>query len=102
MERSLRNNFHWITESHMKKFVDHLLEGVDFAKKLTDEEMSRVIRFILAFEDEAFQLYMHLMTSTDNDKISAVFKDIADDKRFQVTQLIRLLGELNTRQKQMH
>lgn len=78
----------------MQQQID-LLEGLDLEKKLTDKEMSRVVRFMLAFEDEAFQLYTHLMTSTDNGKVSAVFKEIADDKRFQVTQLIRLLGELD-------
>ncbi|MEJ2728250.1 MAG: rubrerythrin [Deltaproteobacteria bacterium] len=86
----------------MQEFIDHLLEGLDLERKLTDEEMTRVIRFMLAFEEEAFQLYTHLMSSTDNGKVRAVFKEIADDKRFQVTQLIRLLGQLNTCQKRLH
>jgi rubrerythrin len=85
----------------MQEFIDHLLEGLDLDRKLTDEEMSRMIRFVLAFEEEAFQLYTHLMTSTDNCKISAVFKHLADEKRFQVAQLIRLLGELNSAAKKL-
>jgi rubrerythrin len=84
----------------MKEFVDDLLEDLDLEKKLTDEEMVRVIRFMLAFEEEAFQLYTHLMTSSDNVKIRAVFKEVADDKRFQVAQLIRLLSQLNAASKQ--
>jgi len=80
----------------MQEFIDHLLEGLDLDGKLTDEEMSRMIRFVLAFEEEASRLYMHLMTSTDNCKISGVFKRLADEKRYQVARLIRLLGELNS------
>jgi rubrerythrin len=85
----------------MQQFIDHLLEGLNLGEKLSDEEMSRMIRFVLAFEEEAFQLYMHLMTSTDNCKISAVFKDLADEKRFQLAQLIRLLGNVDTAGKKL-
>jgi rubrerythrin len=85
-----------------QQFIDHLLEDLDFAEKLTDEEMSRVIRFMLAFEDEAFQFYTHLISSTDDGKIRAVFKEIADDKQFQITQLIRLLGQLNAENKRLN
>jgi hypothetical protein len=85
----------------MQQFSDHLLEGLDFGGNLTDKEMNRMIRFVLTFEEEAFQLYMHLMTSTDNWKISAVFKQLADEKRLQVAQLIRLLGELNAAAKKL-
>jgi hypothetical protein len=69
----------------MQQFIDHLLEGLNLGEKLSDEEMSRMIRFVLAFEEEAFQLYMHLMTSTDNCKISAV----------------RLLGNVDTAGKKL-
>ncbi|MGD8304986.1 MAG: hypothetical protein PVI55_21390 [Desulfobacterales bacterium] len=86
----------------MKDFIDHLLEGVDLEGKLTDEEMGRVIRFILAFEDEASRLYAHIMTSTDNHRIRAVFKEIADEKRFQVTHLISLLRELDAPENPLH
>ena len=80
----------------MKQIIDHLLEGLNLEGYLTDDEMSRMIRFLLALEDETFQLYTHLMNSNDNPKINTVFKDITDGKRFQVTQLIRLLGELSS------
>lgn len=82
----------------MKEVID-LLEDLDLRKKLSDEEMVRVIRFMLAFENEAFQLYMHLMTNTDNLKVSTLFKDIADEKRFQVTHLIKLLKDLKAEKK---
>ena len=85
----------------MQEFID-LLEDLDLENKLTEAEMARVIRFILAFEDEAFRLYQHIMTSTDNQSVRSIFKDIADEKRFQVSQLIRLLGELDAPERQLH
>ena len=66
----------------MQQVIDHLLEGLDLEGKLTDEEMNRMIRFVLTFEEEAFQLYMHLMISTDNCSVSNVFKQLSDEKRF--------------------
>jgi rubrerythrin len=85
----------------MHESID-LLEDLNFEDILTDKEMKRVIRFMLAFEDEAFWLYLHLMTSTENIKISTVFKEIADEKRFQVSQLIRLLRELDAFENPLH
>jgi rubrerythrin len=85
----------------MQEFIDHLLEGLDLDSKLTDEEMSRMIRFVLAFEEEAFQLYMHLMTSTDNCKIGAVLEHLAEEKRFHLARLVRLLGELSSAAKKL-
>lgn len=85
----------------MKQVIDHLLEGLNLEETLTDDEMCRMIRFLLALEDETFQLYIHLMNSTDNSTISTVFKDITEERRFQVSQLIRLLDELGMEKNRM-
>lgn len=85
----------------MKQIIDHLLEGLNLEGDLTDEEMSRMIRFLIALEDEAFQLYIHLMNSTDNQRVNAVFKEIANEKGSHVTVLIRLLGELGSEKNRM-
>lgn len=85
----------------MKQIIDHLVEGLNLEENLTDDEMSRMIRFLLALEDETFQLYIHLINSTDNSKISTVFKDIAEERRSQVSRLIQLLGELGMEKKRM-
>lgn len=85
----------------MKQVIDHLLEGLNLEENLTNEEMGRMIRFLLALEDETFQLYIHLMNSTDNPKISTVFKEITEERRFQVSQLIQLLGELGMEKNPM-
>lgn len=63
-------------------------------EKLTDEELIRSIRFMIAAEYEAIQLYMQLAESTDNELAIAVLKDIADEERVHAGEFLRLLKEL--------
>jgi rubrerythrin len=63
-------------------------------KKLTDEELIRAIRFTVAAEFEATQLYMQLAESTDNKLAVNVLKDVADEERIHVGEFLRLLKEL--------
>jgi rubrerythrin len=62
--------------------------------KLTDEELVRAIRFMVAGEYEATQLYMQLAESTDNKLAVEVLKDIADEERVHAGEFLRLLREL--------
>ena len=61
---------------------------------LTDEELIRAIRFMVAAEYEAIQLYMQLAESTDNRLAIEVLKDIADEERVHAGEFLRLLHEL--------
>ena len=63
-------------------------------RKLTDEELVRAIRFMVAAEYEATQMYMQLAESTDNTLAVAVLKDIADEERVHAGEFLRLLREL--------
>ena len=63
-------------------------------RKLTDEELIRAIRFMVAAEYEAIQLYMQLAESTDNKLAIEVLKDIADEERVHAGEFLRLLREL--------
>ena len=63
-------------------------------KKLTDAELVRAIRFMVAAEYEAIQMYMQLAESTDNKLAVAVLKDIADEERVHAGEFLRLLREL--------
>jgi rubrerythrin len=63
-------------------------------RKLTDEELIRAIRFMVAAEYEATQLYMQLAESTDNKLAAEVLKDIADEERVHAGEFLRLLHEL--------
>jgi len=69
--------------------------GLANNRKLTKEELVRAIRFMVAAEYEAIQLYMQLADSTDNALAIAVLKDIADEERVHAGEFLRLLQELD-------
>jgi len=68
--------------------------GLKKDHKLTNEELIRAIRFMIAAEYEAIQLYMQLAESTDNKLAQDVLKDIADEERIHAGEFLRLLKEL--------
>jgi rubrerythrin len=68
--------------------------GLANHRKLTDEELVRAIRFSMAAEYEAIQLYMQLAESTDNKLAVEVLRDIADEERVHAGEFLRLLHEL--------
>ena len=68
--------------------------GLKNNRKLTEEELIRAIRFMIAAEYEAIQLYMQLAESTDNKLAQEVLKDIADEERVHAGEFLRLLKEL--------
>ncbi len=69
--------------------------GMASDRKLTHEELIRAIRFMIAAEYEAIQLYMQLAESTDNTLAIEVLKDIADEERVHAGEFLRLLHELD-------
>ena len=68
--------------------------GLASDRKLTHEELVRAIRFMVAAEYEAIQLYMQLAESTDNELAIEVLKDIADEERVHAGEFLRLLKHL--------
>ena len=68
--------------------------GLANDKKLTDSELIRAIRFMVAAEYEAVQLYMQLAESTDDKLAQEVLKDIADEERVHAGEFLRLLKHL--------
>jgi rubrerythrin len=69
--------------------------GLANDRKLTDAELIRAIRFMVAAEFEATQLYMQLAESTDNKLAIDVLKDIANEELVHVGEFLRLLRELS-------
>ena len=63
-------------------------------RKLTHEELIRAIRFMVAAEYEAIQMYMQLAESTDNKLVAEVLKDVADEERIHAGEFLRLLKVL--------
>jgi len=68
--------------------------GLAQGRKVTQEELIRAIRFMVAAEYEAIQLYMQLAESTDNKLAISVLKGIADEERVHAGEFLRLLREL--------
>jgi len=63
-------------------------------RKLSEAELIRAIRFMVAAEYEAIQLYMQLAESIDNKIAIEVLKDIADEERVHAGEFLRLLHHL--------
>ncbi|MCX5782329.1 MAG: rubrerythrin [Elusimicrobia bacterium] len=68
--------------------------GLKKDRKVTPEELVRAIRFMVAAEYEAIQLYMQLAESTENKLAQEVLKDIADEEKVHAGEFLRLLKEL--------
>jgi rubrerythrin len=63
-------------------------------RKLTHAELVRAIRFMVAAEYEAVQLYMQLAESIDDELAIEVLKDIAEEERVHAGEFLRLLRYL--------
>ncbi len=68
--------------------------GVAHNKKISHEELVRAIRFMVAAEYEATQMYMQLAESTDHPLAIKVLTEIADEERVHAGEFLRLLHEL--------
>jgi rubrerythrin len=68
--------------------------GLAHDRKLTHDELVRAIRFMVAAEYEAVQLYMQLAESIDDEVAIEVLKDIADEERVHAGEFLRLLRHL--------
>jgi len=76
--------------------------GLAHDRKVTHEELIRAIRFMVAAEYEAVQLYTQLAESTDNEVAKAVLVDIADEERIHAGEFLRLLHHLAPDEQKMY
>ena len=76
--------------------------GLSNDRKLNDEELTRAIRFMVAAEYEATQLYLQLAESTDNKLAITVLKDIADEEIVHAGEFLRLLRELAPNENKLY
>lgn len=63
-------------------------------RKLTKEELIRAIRYNIAAEFEAIQLYMQLQDSIDDEIAKAVLIDVSNEEREHAGEFMRLLKYL--------
>jgi len=80
----------------------HPFSGLAHDRKLTKEELIRAIRFLIAAEYEAVQLYMQLAESTDDVLAKDVLKDIADEERVHAGEFLRLLKHLDPEEESFY
>ena len=76
--------------------------GLANDRKLNDEELIRAIRFMIAAEYEATQLYMQLAESTNNKVAIAVLKEVADEEIVHAGEFLRLLRELAPKENKLY
>jgi rubrerythrin len=70
------------------------LNAMHSGRKLTHEELVRAIRFMVAAEYEAVQIYKQVADSTDNELARKVLEDVSDEERVHAGEFLRLLREL--------
>jgi len=63
-------------------------------KKLTHKELVRGLRFNIAAEYEAIQLYQQVVEATDNELVKEVLTDIANEEKEHAGELLKLLFEI--------
>ena len=71
-------------------------------RMLTEPELIRSIRFMIAAEFEAVQLYMQLADSTNNKIAIKVLKGVANEERVHAGEFLRLLKELAPEEEQYY
>src|SRR6266496_3438136 len=76
--------------------------GLAAGKILTHEELVRAVRFMVAAEYEAVQLYVQLAESTDNELAKRVLMDVADEEIVHAGEFLRLLKELAPREEALY
>lgn len=76
--------------------------GNAMGRMLTREELIRSVRFMIAAEYEAVQLYMQLAESTDNELVRKVMRDVANEERIHAGEFLRLLHEIAPDEKKFY
>lgn len=70
-------------------------QGNAFDRKLTKSELIRAIRYNIAAEYEAVQLYQQLAESIDDEFAKEVLNDVAEEELEHVGEFMTLLKHLN-------
>lgn len=76
--------------------------GNHMERKLDHGEIVRTIRFVIAAEYEAIQLYTQIAESTDNQLVKTVLLDIADEEKVHAGEFLRLLREIEPSEEEFY
>ena len=76
--------------------------GIALDRKVTKSELIRAIRFMIAAEYEAIQLYMQLAESTDDKLAQEVLIDIANEEKVHAGEFLKLLYHLDPKEEEYY
>jgi len=68
--------------------------GLNSDRKLNKDEMVRAIRFSIAAEYEAIQIYTQIAQSIDNKLAKKVLIDVANEEKEHAGEFLKVLKEL--------
>ncbi|GEM_PF-1193992 len=75
---------------------------LSLGRKVSKDELIRSIRYFIAAEYEAIQLYMQIAEATEDELAQAVLKDIADEEKVHAGEFLRLLHHLDPDEKDFY
>jgi rubrerythrin len=76
--------------------------GNNLDRNLSHAELVRAIRYVIAAEFEAIQLYNQLADASDDALAREVLRDIADEEKVHVGEFYRLLMELDPKENDFY
>lgn len=69
--------------------------GNDLGRKMTKDELIRALRFAIAAEYEAIQLYRQLANATDEEFVADVMNDVADEEVVHAGEFLEVLKKIH-------
>lgn len=69
--------------------------GMNASRKLTKDELVRAMRFNIAAEYEAAQLYLQLADSIDDELSKTVLRDVAEEELVHAGEFLSVLKRLH-------
>ncbi len=76
--------------------------GNSLDRKLSHGEILRAVRFSVAAEYEAIQLYMQIADATDSDLVRRVMTDVANEEKEHAGEFLRLLREVAPEEEEFY
>ncbi|MFB3887933.1 MAG: demethoxyubiquinone hydroxylase family protein [Candidatus Bathyarchaeia archaeon] len=73
-----------------------------FDKKLSREELARALRFNIAAEYEAVQIYEQIVEAIDDEYMKAVIRDIINEEKLHAAQFWELLVNVDPEEAKAH
>lgn len=76
--------------------------GMNAPRKLKKEELINAVRFALAAEHEATQIYNQIADSCDDPVVQKVMRDVANEEIVHAGEFTRLLKMLNPDEEKLY